>query len=114
MLRSSGLEKRLAANVRADAGLLVESLPAVPTLRMAGWLRGTRFSRTLRNLRFGVVRSQRVELLLGHHPLDEKVAPNSDRAIGQLLRRLAGEEIEALFDIRKWEYRHPYALAGCK
>jgi tRNA nucleotidyltransferase/poly(A) polymerase len=103
LLREAGIERRFAANIRADAGELVEALPADPTLRIAAWLRGTRPSRTLRSLRFGIVRSRRIELLLGHHPLDEKVAPTNDRAVGQLLRLLSEAEIEALFDMREWE-----------
>ena len=103
LLRETGLESRFAVDARADAGELVESLPAIPTLRIAGWLRGTRFSKTLRSLRFGSVRSRRIELLLGYHPLDEKVTPTNDRAVGQLLRQLADGELEALFDMREWE-----------
>jgi tRNA nucleotidyltransferase (CCA-adding enzyme) len=103
LLRESGLERCFATGIRADAGELVESLPADPSLRLAAWLRGTRFSRTLRSLRFGMTRSHRIELLLGHHPLDEKVAPTNDRAIGQLLRQLGGDEIDVLFGMREWE-----------
>ena len=107
LLRRTGVEQILLRGVRADSAALVAALPRVLELRLAGWLRGTRTGQLLRRLRFGVTRSQHVERLLEHHPLDQKLNPRRDRALLRLLRQLDAADISALFWIREWELAHP-------
>lgn len=106
LLRRTGVESRLVRRTRSDSGALIATLPRNLPIRMAGWLRGTRPRHLLRQLRFGIARSQHVERLLEHHPLDTCVNPTRDRSLSRLLRQLDSADIQALFEIRDWELRH--------
>ena len=106
LLRRTGLESQLVRRTRSDAGALIATLPRDLPVRMAAWLRGSRPRPLLRRLRFGVERSQHIERLLEHHPLDACVNPTRDRALSKLLRQLSPADLEALFEMREWELQH--------
>jgi len=103
LLRRTGLEARIAPGTRPDSGSLVAALPRDLIVRMAGWLRGTRTRPLLRQLRFGVERSKRVERLLAHHPLDARVNPHRERVLSRLLAQVGPAHLDALFAMRQWE-----------
>lgn len=103
LLRRTGVERAMVRGVAADSPTLVASMPRDLELRLAAWLRGTRPRALLRRLRFGLERSRRVERLLEHHPLDERVTPSRDRSLLKLLRQLDEGGIAALFQMREWE-----------
>lgn len=103
LLRRTGVEQRLVRDVRPDAARLVAALPARLELRLAAWLRGARARGLLKRLRFGLERSRRVERILEHHPLDERVAPTRDRSVLRLLRQLGADDVTGLLEMRAWE-----------
>jgi tRNA nucleotidyltransferase/poly(A) polymerase len=103
LLRRTGVERKLVRDVAADAAERVAATPAQLDLRLAAWLRGARSRSLLKRLRFGRVRSQHVETLLAHHPLDEKIVASRDRSVLRLLRQLEPNDITALFQMREWE-----------
>jgi tRNA nucleotidyltransferase/poly(A) polymerase len=103
VLRQSGIEAVLLGGARDDAGALVEALPAELLLRLTAWLRGANAARFLRQIRFGLARSERVLRLLQHHPIDRAVRPDRDPSLRRLLRQLGPEELEALFLLRERE-----------
>jgi tRNA nucleotidyltransferase/poly(A) polymerase len=103
LLQRTGLVRPWLRALREDSPELVAALPRRLPLRLAAWLRGTRPRALLRGLRFGLARSQHVERILEHHPLDERVDPGRDRAISRLLRQLGEDDVEGLVRMREWE-----------
>jgi tRNA nucleotidyltransferase/poly(A) polymerase len=75
-LRASGIEAELAPGAKADAPETVGALPADLELRLAAWLRGTRSTAILRDLRFSRRTNQVVEHLLRWHPIEAGVDPS--------------------------------------
>jgi tRNA nucleotidyltransferase/poly(A) polymerase len=103
LLQRTRLESPWLRSLRPDSPDLVAALPRRLPLRLAAWLRGTRPRPLLRGLRFGLVRSQHVERILEHHPLDERVDPGRERAIARLLRQLEPDDVDGLLRMREWE-----------
>jgi tRNA nucleotidyltransferase (CCA-adding enzyme) len=103
LLRSSGLEASLAPGVRNDAADVVAALPAELELRLAGWLRGTRSTAILRNLRFSRRTNLAVEQLLRWHPIDAGVDPSRDPNVRRHMKRVGPDRVQALIALRQAE-----------
>ncbi|MDH3520179.1 MAG: hypothetical protein OEM49_06930 [Myxococcales bacterium] len=87
LLHRGGIEQALAPGVGEDAPTVVAALPSDLDLRLAGWLRGTHASRTLRRLRYPRPRVARIERLLSLHPIDAHAEPTLDPRLRRLARR---------------------------
>lgn len=102
-LRSSGIEAHLAPDVREDAAALVGALPLDIELRLAGWLRGTRSTAILRELRFSRRANQTVDHLLRWHPIDAGVDPARDASVRRQMKRVGAEHVAQLLALRRAE-----------
>ena len=102
LLRDSGIEARLAPGVGGDAAAVVGALPFDFDLRLAGWLRGTRATRILRDLRHPRDRVARIDRLLRLHPLDAHPRGTLDHKVRRLARR-DPSEVEGLMALRAAE-----------
>lgn len=103
LLRRSGIQASLAPGVAADAAQVVAALPASLELRLAGWLRGTRALRSLRQLRFSRVTAERVDHLLRWHPVEMGVVTSRDASVRRHLKRIGEENASALLALRRAE-----------
>jgi tRNA nucleotidyltransferase (CCA-adding enzyme) len=103
LLRRTGIEATLAAQVRADAGRLVDQLPSELALRLAGWLRGTRAARILGRLRFSAPLVRDVETLLALHPVDGHLPRGKDLPLRRLIKRAGDVNMARLFALRAAE-----------
>jgi tRNA nucleotidyltransferase (CCA-adding enzyme) len=92
LLRRSKLEAVLVPGARPDALAVIAALPPDLTLRLAGWLRGTRAAALLAHWRVPRLRRQQVEALLALHPADETAG--GDDAGARRLRARAGSEAQ--------------------
>jgi tRNA nucleotidyltransferase/poly(A) polymerase len=102
LLRDSGIEARLAPGVGSDAAAVVGALPFDFDLRLAGWLRGTRAAKILRDLRHPRDRVARIERLLRLHPLDAHPRGTLDHKVRRLAWR-DPNEVEDLMALRAAE-----------
>ena len=102
-LRASGIEVELAPGALADAGRVVAALPADLELRLAGWLRGTRSTAVLRNLRFSRRANHAVERLLRWHPIDAGVEPSREANVRRHMKRVGPDQVERLLALRRAE-----------
>ncbi|MBW2268862.1 MAG: hypothetical protein JRH16_09805 [Deltaproteobacteria bacterium] len=109
LLRAAGLETTLAPGVRDDAADVVAALPAELELRLAGWLRGTRCTSILRNLRFSRRTTQAVERLLRWHPIEAGVDPSRDAHVRRHLKRVGRDRVAGLLALRRAELSHDAA-----
>jgi hypothetical protein len=89
--------------VRDDAARLVPRLPEDLVLRLAGWLRGTRAMRVLRQLRFPRRTSEEVERLLRWHPVDAGVDAEREVAVRRQLKRVGEDRVDGLVALRRAE-----------
>jgi len=103
LLRRAGIDRDLAPNAAADAPEVVAALPCDLELRLAAWLRGTRATRILRQLRFSRATSERVEALLRRHPVELGVDATRDASVRRHLRRVGEERVAALLALRRAE-----------
>jgi tRNA nucleotidyltransferase/poly(A) polymerase len=99
----TGILQRVAPGVYADAPEVVGALPHDLPVRLAAWLRGTRVTSILANLRFPRRLTQRVSLLLRLHPVEGGVDPRSDASVRRLLQRAGEENVRALVALRHAE-----------
>ncbi|MDH3212239.1 MAG: hypothetical protein OEM05_07115 [Myxococcales bacterium] len=106
LLRRTGIDQDLAPGALADAAAVVAALPCDLTLRLAGWLRGTRVGPICRRLRFPRRVTAGVEHLLRLHPIEEGVDASSGEAVRRLLMRARDENLDALIALRASELRH--------
>jgi tRNA nucleotidyltransferase/poly(A) polymerase len=106
LLRAAGLEAHLAPGVRDDAANVVAALPAQLELRLAGWLRGTRSTAILRDLRFSRRTNTAVERLLHWHPIEAGVDPSRDPSVRRHLKRVGPDRVESLLALRRAEIAH--------
>jgi tRNA nucleotidyltransferase (CCA-adding enzyme) len=103
LLRSSGLEARLAPGTQKDAPEVVAALPFELELRLAGWLRGARAAKILSRLRFSRRTVRRVERILLRHPLHAHVDPARDASLRRFLGKVGDADTEALLALREAE-----------
>ncbi len=103
LLRRSGIEEDLAPGVAEDAARVVPKLPAQLSLRLTGWLRGTRSTRILRRLRFPRRMTEQVERLLRWHPVDADVDPTREASLRRQLKRVGLENVDGLVELRRAE-----------
>jgi tRNA nucleotidyltransferase/poly(A) polymerase len=103
LLRRSGIEATLAPGVLSDAAQLVDQLPHDLTLRLAGWLHGTRAAKTLVRLRFSAPLVRDVERLLALHPLDDHLSPTRATDLHRLIKRAGDTNVDRLFELRRAE-----------
>jgi len=108
LLRESGVEADLAPGTRSDAVAVVAALPPDLTLRLAGWLRGTRAVKILSKMRFPRRITGAVAHLLENHPIDGGLNPKRDVAVRRRIKRARIESLPALFALRRAEI----AVAG--
>jgi tRNA nucleotidyltransferase (CCA-adding enzyme) len=102
LLRRGGLEQALAPGVASDAAAVVGALPFDFDLRLAGWLRGARAAKILRQLRHPRVLVARIERLLLLHPIDAHFEIGLDQRARRLARRNP-REFEDLVALRAAE-----------
>jgi len=114
LLRASGLEAQLAGGVREDAAAVVAALPAELELRLAGWLRGTRSTAILRDLRFSRRVNHAVEHLLRCHPIEAGIDAARDASVRRLLKRVGRNDVASLMALRRAElaFEAPDAAAA--
>jgi tRNA nucleotidyltransferase/poly(A) polymerase len=103
LLRRTGVEAAVAPGVRADAAHLVDQLPPDLTLRLAGWLRGSRAVKILVRLRFSVPVVRDVECLLALHPLDGHLLSTRTPELRRLIKRAGETNLGRLFTLRRAE-----------
>jgi tRNA nucleotidyltransferase (CCA-adding enzyme) len=103
LLRHSGLEAALAPRVREDSAAVVGALPRELEVRIAGWLRGTRSTAILRDLRFSRRMNQSVERILRWHPIETGVDASRDSSVRRHMKRVGPERVEALLALRRAE-----------
>ena len=100
LMRTSGIEQRLASGVRDDAARVVAALPFDRVVRLAGWLRGANAADALRRLRFPRREAQRIDLLVHLHPVDVVVQPERVTSVRRLLKRAGEENVRVLMAFR--------------
>jgi tRNA nucleotidyltransferase/poly(A) polymerase len=103
LLRRTGIEASLAPAVSADAPEVVEALPVDLELRLAGWLRGARALRVLRQLRFSRTSAERVAHLLSWHPVEAGIDPDRDASVRRHLKRIGEDQALKLLALRRAE-----------
>ncbi|MCH2170231.1 hypothetical protein MK489_05575 [Myxococcota bacterium] len=103
LLRSVGIEQKLAPGVQDDAAAVVAALPADLELRLAGWLRNANAARCLRRMRVSKPIAQRVTRLLQLHPLGAGIPLERFSPLARLLRRNSEDDIRALMALRQAE-----------
>jgi len=108
----TGISESLAPGARADAGAVIEQLPCELSLRLAGWLVGTRARRALQRLRFSRPLVDRVEHLLQRHPIESSVEPERSSAVARFARRESLRDQHALIALRRAEIRAGRGGAG--
>lgn len=102
-LAACGITPVVAGGARDDAAAVVARLPADPVLRLAGWLRDTRSTGILRDLRFPRRVNREVEHLLRCHPIEAGVDPERDGSVRRHLRRVGAAELVQLVALRRAE-----------
>lgn len=103
LLRRTGLEASLAPDAAPDAPAVMAALATDLELRLAGWLRGARAPRILRQLRFSRRAAERVERLLRWHPVEVGVASSRDASVRRHLKRIGEENAAPLLALRRAE-----------
>jgi len=103
LLRTGALHRLVWTEARPAALAWLDAVPADLVSRLGAWLDPPRARAWLRRWRIGVARSNELRERLAHHPLDVKVNPRRDGAVGRLLRRLDAAALEALFAQRRLE-----------
>jgi tRNA nucleotidyltransferase (CCA-adding enzyme) len=103
LLRRTGIEADLAPGALQDAARVVAVLPTDPSLRLAGWLRGTSAESILLRLRFPRARVREVVGLLRVHPIEGGVDPDRAADVRRLMRRAGEENLPRLFALREAE-----------
>lgn len=112
LLRRTGIEDNLAPGVLDDAAQVVPQLPAQLDLRLAGWLRGTRSTRTLRRLRFPRRTTEHVERLLRGHPVEAGADPTREASIRRQIKRVGSDDVDGLVLLRRAEIACAVAAGG--
>ncbi len=103
LLYRTGIAGQLAPNTAKSAPGVVGLLPADLEVRLAGWLRGTRALRTLRQMRFPRTTSGRVEHLLNWHPIEGHALPEREASLRRLLKRAGARAVASLIALRRAE-----------
>jgi tRNA nucleotidyltransferase (CCA-adding enzyme) len=105
LLRRTGLDLDFAPGTHPDAAAVVDALPFDLELRLAGWLRGTRVGRILRQARFPRRVSTRVVHLLAQHPIEDGIDPARDVALRRMIKRVGADCVAPLIALRRAEIR---------
>jgi len=103
LLRRTGIEASFAPAASADAPEVVAALPVDLELRLAGWLRGARALRVLRQLRFSRTTAERVAHLLNWHPVEAGIDPARDASVRRQLKRIGEDQALELLALRRAE-----------
>jgi tRNA nucleotidyltransferase (CCA-adding enzyme) len=102
LLRRTGIEEDWVPGAAPDAADVVGALPRDLTLRLCGWLRGTKAAAALGRLRFGQRRVREIATILALHPLDARPL-SREVDVRRLLRRAPPHAVDAALALREAE-----------
>ena len=102
-LRESGVSDYLFPGTLAHQEQRIASLPALPAIRWAAWLRGSATASGLARLRMPHPLAKRIERVQASHPIERSVEAGRDHGLRRLLQRHTPEEISGLLAWRRLE-----------